>query len=148
MKLASNPQVELLKESIEKGDAVVACAQLVSLLAIKYQSISSAPHALIVNEMQSSLSVLLKSTSCEDEHGIEARVNQLYETYSRTRSDDFAEIGTTRLNVRFMQFVARFIESVPSFKMAAKILFQFVLDPVVQLTSNHEFKTQVIGKIS
>lgn len=146
LKLASNPEMEHLKSSIERGDATSACAQLVSLLALKYRTISASPQALIVNEMQSSLSVLLKNINQETrgKDPIERRLNYLNDVYTKSRSMDesmSSEMGA-RLNIAFMRFIAKFIDSIP-FKMATKILFPFVLDPIVQMTSNHELKTQV-----
>lgn len=156
LKLVSHPDMENLKSSIEKGDATNACAQLISLLALKYRGISSAPHALIVNEMQSSLSVLLKNMSDSKKMAnskifsdqMEPQLIELYERYLSLRSMDdesmtisSGEISAS-LNVGLMRFVVKFIESIP-FRLAVEILFSFVLDPLVQLTSNHDFKTQV-----
>lgn len=78
LKLVSNTDLEQLKTSIENGDAVSACAQLISLLALKYCSLATAPQALIVNEMQSALSVLLQRTSRES-YSVNDLINKYYE---------------------------------------------------------------------
>lgn len=145
LKLPSNADIEQLKSFIESGDAVAASGVLVSLLVIKYRSLVAAPQALIVNEMLSSLSVLIKRAS--DSDPVEERLNAIYDKYlRRTDSDDFiSDQFGGKLSHGLMGFVGRFIEKMP-IKIAAKIIFAFVLDPIVHLTSNHDFKKQVFGR--
>ena len=143
LKVNSNSDIESLKASIESGDAVSASSHLVSIITVKYRGLASAPLALIANEIQSSLSVLLKNSTASSTQ-FEDRLNELYDMFvskSAIDSDD-EEVRPPRLIARFMGFVSLMIEKIP-FRLATRILFPLILDPVVKLTSNHGFKKQV-----
>jgi hypothetical protein len=158
LKLAHDSDLDKLKSSIESGEAHLASGHLVSLIALKYRSLSTAPRALITNEIQSSLSALYKSGGANGTCSVvvEDLVNEVYESYLQQQylREDAAGVGnedlvvaSRRLRVSFMEFVAGFVERIP-IKMAAKMLFPFVLDPVVKLSSNHAFKKQVCSLLN
>ncbi len=56
LKLESSTGIEFLKKSIENSDVVKTCGHLVSILAVKYRQLL--PESLIVNEIESSMTVL------------------------------------------------------------------------------------------
>ncbi|CAF0865248.1 unnamed protein product [Brachionus calyciflorus] len=58
LKLNPESTIETLKNSIEKKDPTNSLGDLISLISLKYRSISRCPKSLIINEIQSSLSTI------------------------------------------------------------------------------------------
>ncbi|RNA18989.1 hypothetical protein BpHYR1_038870 [Brachionus plicatilis] len=58
LKLDPNCSIESLKESIENLDAQKSASNLVSLICLRYKSMSHAPKSLISNEIQSSMATI------------------------------------------------------------------------------------------
>jgi hypothetical protein len=132
LKLTKSTSIEQLKSAIETGDFVNASGHLVSIISIQYKSINRAPLALLVNEIQSSLSALLSKQSSQIDH------DDLSFYFDALNNQKF----TTLLNIEFFTFICEFISRVP-FKLHSQLLFSYIIDPSVNLTNDRHIKEKL-----
>lgn len=134
LKLTNSTSIEQLKMSIETGDPINASGHLVSLICLKYKSLAQSPRSLLVNEIQSSLSVFFSKCFHNEQKNSEY-FDQLY-----TRISKKNEI----LQRRFLTFIINLIHRIP-FKLLTQLLFSYILDPLVKLNSDHQIKENIFS---
>jgi hypothetical protein len=139
LKLTKNTSIEHVKKAVEAGDFVNASGHLVSLIAVQYKSLNRTPHALLVNEIQSALSALLAkcSTATAQHDDIDTEVDWHLATLNGRSLSSAAP-----LNSSFLTFICELIHRVPV-NMHAQLLFDFIIDPLVNLTNDRQIKTRL-----
>lgn len=133
LKLTKNTSIKQLKPFIEQGKSQQACGHLISLIAVQYKSYQYVPHALIVNEIQSSLSVYLKQ--CSKTESTNPDLEELMNSVSNQQV-------STGISAKFFLFLADLITRVPM-KLQSQIFFKFFLDPVVGITNDRQIKQKL-----
>ncbi len=117
LKLSKNTDIDFIKQAIEQGDYVNACGHLVSLIAVKYKSLNQMPRSLLINEIESSMSIYY-NTKCEQ----------------------------LSVFISFLiQFINRL--PVKLVKNANKILFDYILCPAAKITNNKQIKKDIFHQL-
>jgi hypothetical protein len=137
LKLTKNTSIEQLKSAIEVGDFVNASGHLISLISIQYKTISRAPHALLVNEIQSSLSAFLTkcSNSSEDSSEDSSDLGFYFEMLNTQKF-------SSSLNSEFLTFICELINRIP-LNLHSQLLFKFIIDPLVASTNDRQIKAKL-----
>jgi hypothetical protein len=117
LKLSKNTDIDFIKQAIEQGDYINACGHLVSLIAVKYKSLNQMPRSLLINEIESSMSIYY-NTKCEQ----------------------------LSVFISFLiQFINRL--PVKLVKNANKILFDYILCPAAKITNNKQIKKDIFHQL-
>ena len=117
LKLSKNTDIDFIKQAIEQGDYINACGHLVSLIAVKYKSLNQMPRSLLINEIESSMSIYY-NTKCEQ----------------------------LSVFISFLiQFINRL--PVKLVKNANKILFDYILCTAAKITNNKHIKKDIFHQL-
>ena len=135
-KLSRNTEIEQLKQAIVLGDYVNAAGHLVSLISIKYRSLGQTPRSLLINEIESALSVYWSKSKNEMQSFADLfqKRHEYFSYYCEVTKQPCVEF-----NDFFFSFVVNFICRVP-FKILEQILFSYIIEPLVKLDGNHRIK--------
>ena len=140
LKLTNKTSIENLKNAIQRGDFVNATGHLISMIALQYKSISRAPHALLVNEMQSAMSVFL-NVSAGRNHNVASEFENLFKILQIHK---YSTQMTLPINAEFFTFIVELICRLP-LNMQSHLLFSYVIDPLIGISNDRQIKEKLFA---